>query len=335
MTSKRIMLVGEAWGEHESRLGRPFAGPAGAMLDAFLKAHGIVRSDCYITNVFNFQPPYNKILSLCGPKTASLPEWPVLQKGKYVRAEFKPEIDRLLVEVESVNPNVIIALGGTACWALLRNGSIKKLRGSPSIGITGHKVFPTYHPSAVLREYKLRPIVFSDFKKIVKEAEHPHVIRPERTFWIEPTLEDLAAFDAHIAASEWLSLDIETWNRQITCVGFAPSTSLALVVPFVYRGHKSGNYWPSLSQEMSAWAYVRRWCGMGKKVIGQNILYDCNYLWKIYGIPVYHVWDDTMLLQHAAQPEMEKSLAFLSSIYTTEPQHKYMRGKVTTLKKED
>jgi hypothetical protein len=81
-----------------------------------------------------------------------------------------------------------------------------------------------------------------------------------------------------------LSVDIETWNRQITCVGFAPSIDRALVIPFVTRAHKDGNYWRTLSEELTAWSYVRKWLGAGIPVVGQNFNYDLSYLWRRYGI---------------------------------------------------
>lgn len=333
---KRILICGEAFGEREEQKGLPFVGPSGAMLNSFLAAAGISRADCYLTNVFNLRPAGNKLASLCGPKAEGIPGLPPLAKGGYVSIRYKGEIDRLYSEVRAVNPNLILALGGTACWALLRNAGIKKLRGAPiESPITGHKVLPTFHPAAVLRDFKLRPIVFSDFKKAARQAEFSEVRRKPRELWLEPTLEDLALFDWYITEADKLSVDIETWNRQITCIGFAPNDERAIVIPFVWRKEKDGNYWRTLAEELEVWKYVRRWLTLGKSIIGQNFLYDCNYLWARYGIPIYHVADDTMLLHHAMQPEMEKSLGFLGSIYTDEPSWKFMRQSHSTLKKED
>ena len=331
---KRIMLVGEAFGEREEQKGRPFVGPSGALLDAFLSAAGIARNECYLTNVFNLRPEANKILTLCGPKADGIPGYPSLQKSKYVSLEYKSEVDRLLREVNEVNPNLIVALGSTACWALLKAPSIKKLRGAPSLSITGHKVLPTYHPAAVLREMKLRPIVYSDFKKIALEADFPEIRRPAREIWTEPNLSDIVKFDAYIQEMDRLSVDIETWNRQITIFGIGDRNRV-LVIPFIWRGTKDRNYWPTLEAELFVWGYIRKWLFSGKPLVGQNFLYDANYLWSKYGLPALNIEGDTMLLHHAMQPEMEKSLGFLGSIYTNEPSWKFMRKGITTLKKED
>lgn len=341
--TKRIVIVGEAWGAKEAAEGKPFVGPSGWMLDEFLRAVGLSRSECYLTNVFNFQPPGNDLVHLTGPASDRIPGFPPLVRGKFVRQEFAPELNRLYSEIEAVDPNLIIALGGTATWALLRDQRIKKRRGSLDHAITRskrwamqpHKLIATYHPVAILRDYTLRPIVFSDFKKAAAEAEFPELHRPKRELWLHPTLSDLAAFETYIAESPTLSVDIETWNYQITCIGFAPSPAKALVIPFIWRGTQDGNYWPTLDDELAAWNYVRRWLNSGKQIIGQNFLYDANYLWRRYGIPIQNITHDTMLVHHAMQPEMEKSLGFLASLYTSEPSWKSMRSDIATLKKED
>lgn len=330
-----IVIVGEAWGEKEEEKGRPFVGPSGHLLNSFLASAGIERRECYLTNVFNFRPQGNRLLTLAGSKARGIPGMPQIDTGKYILAEYEPELKRLYREIEDVGPNLVIALGGTACWAVLRDRRIKRLRGAPIEGVTGHKVLATYHPAAVLREYKLRPIVYSDFEKARRESLYPDVRRPQRELWLAPNLEDMAAFERYILESEWLSVDIETWNRQITCIGFAPSIDRAIVVPFIHHGSPDGNYWRTFVEEKQAWEYVRRWLQYGKKVVGQNFLYDCNYLWSKYGTPVYDVEGDTMLLSHAMQPEMEKSLALLGTLWTDEPPWKWMREDIKTLKKED
>src|SRR5687768_9984620 len=140
------MLVGEAYGEKEEELGIPFVGPSGFILDQMLAQAGISRRECYLTNVFNFRPrPSNDIKNVCGPKGTALGGYPALQQGKYVRAEFAPELDRLYKEIERERPNIIILLGGTASWALLRTSGIKSIRGylnAAEIGGRAVKVLP-------------------------------------------------------------------------------------------------------------------------------------------------------------------------------------------------
>jgi DNA polymerase len=60
-TSNGIVLVGEAPGAEEARLGRPFVGRSGQLLDKSLAQAGIERKQCLVANAFRFQPPGNKI----------------------------------------------------------------------------------------------------------------------------------------------------------------------------------------------------------------------------------------------------------------------------------
>lgn len=366
MTS-RIVLVGEAWGREEAEAQAPFVGSSGRVLDGMLRQVGIRRDECFVTNVLNFQPKGrykdNDLKNVCGPKAEAIVGYPAISSGKYLRAEFQSELSRLYTEIFNEGPTLIVALGATAAWALLGTTGIKKIRGAPSV-LTGPafakigspiKVFPTYHPAAVMRDWGgLRPTVISDLAKAKHEATFPELRRPRREIWIEPTLSDLANFERDfIIPSRDLSVDIETAAEQITCIGFSPSIDRSIVVPFVRRGPGTGSYWSTLEDELAALAVVRRWCAMTlsddlkrrvgfpnlvglprKRGIGQNHLYDINYLWTRYGI-MLACDEDTMLLHHALQPELEKGLGYLASIYTDELPWKFMREKHETLKKED
>lgn len=333
----KMLLLGEAWGSEEVKEGKPFVGSAGYTLNTMLRQIGINRDECYVTNVFNLQPqPKNDIVNLCGPKADSIPGTGPLIKGKYVRAQYAPELVRLYAELDRVQPNIVVALGATAAWAVLGTSGIRHIRGAPMVGRNGVKVLPTYHPSAVNREWSIRPIVLADLSKAKREQEFPDVRRPHRFIHIEPTLTDLIEFEyKYIRPSQSLSIDIETKGDQITCIGFAPSTERCLVVPFHDRKKADGNYWPTLGDEIKAWEWVRRICALDKHIVGQNFVYDMHFLWRRYGITVPSATDDTMLLHHALQPEMEKGLGFLGSVYTDEAVWKFMREKHETVKRED
>lgn len=323
-----IMLIGEAWGEKEEEEGRPFVGASGFILDGMLSQAGISRRECYVTNVFNLRPrPSNDIKNLCGPKGTAIAGYPPLLKGKYVRAEFTPELERLHAEIRSEQPNIIVALGATAAWALLRSSGIKSIRGALTLAsIPGLdyqvKVLPTYHPAAVARQWNLRPVTISDLDKARRHSAVRDYRRPERLIWIAKTLEDISRYDEeHIAPATQLASDVETQQDQVDCISFAPSPSTALVIPFFYRDGRS--YW-SRVDEVIVWKIIARWFAT-KEVIWQNGMFDMNIIWSRYGIPVPGTAEDTMLLHHSYQPEMEKGLGFLGSIYTDEPSWKHMR----------
>lgn len=338
-SASRLMVVGEAWGRHEEEAGEPFVGPTGRFLHVIAKTAGLSLRDAFLTNVFNLRPkPTNAIENLAGPRDEGLPGYPPISSGKYIRREFAPELERLEREIRAFAPTMILALGATAVWALLHERSIAKVRGTPVMSRYGVKVFPTYHPAAVLRQQSLRPIIYADFKKAARELSRgPEIHRPEREFWLAPTLRDLPEFESRflIHAKE-IGADIETKSGTITCIGFSADHRAAIVVPFWSYYAADGNYWPTAYQERRAWEWCRHIL-VSYPLVFQNGLYDINYLWSRMGIPARGARDDTMLMHHALQPEMPKGLGVLGSLYTDEPSWKHMRRreKDETLKKED
>lgn len=337
MSDARILICGEAYGKQDEEEGRPFTGASGYFLDQVLAQAGINRKDAFVTNVFNLRPLGNMIDNLCGPRATAVEGYPRMSNNKFIRSEFGAELRRLEREVATYAPTLILALGGTAAWFFLGDGRISKIRGSAVMGRHGIKVLPTYHPAAVLRDWTLRPIVQKDMEKAERESRYPDLRRPPRYIHIEPSFQDIKDFHAqYIAPSDTLSTDVETIANQITCIGLAPSPDRALVIPFYDPTRPGGNYWADEREEIRVWLWLRDLFRERKRNIGQNFLYDAGFLWRSYGIPVWGMegGDDTMLMHHALQPELQKGLAFLGSIYTDEAPWKLER-KTDTVKKED
>ena len=174
----RICIIGEAPGAEEDRLLRPFAGPAGTVLESCLHAAGLTRSDCYITNTIKVKPRNNDIEpyfnSRTGTFTAAGIDW----------------VDALEEELTSIRSNVIVPLGSVAMAAITGRRSIAKFRGYvaeslPRYGV--RKVIPAYHPAASLRgQYILRYYITADLRKAKIESEFPEIIRPKRNI-VTPT----------------------------------------------------------------------------------------------------------------------------------------------------
>lgn len=365
--SKPIILLGEAMGANEVRTGTPFVGASGIellkMLDEskILELTSIDRDylnqfwntsdplnidmiwrlhpEVHRTNVFAQHPPGNNIESFCGPRTEGITGYPALLKSKYVRRDYIHELERLGEEIATIDPNLVIALGNTPLWSLCGLTGISKIRGTTRLSThtaTGFKVLPTYHPAAVLRQWELRPTTVIDLMKARREAEFAEVRRPQREIWIEPTLEDLETFYVEQAKHPTWAVDIETSGNQVTCIGFAPTANIALVVPFADQRRKGRNYWGSKDDECHAWNFVRR--VLEDRTIRktfQNGLYDIAFLWRSVGLKVYGAEEDTMLLHHALQPEALKGLAYLGSIYSDEgPWKSERKGTDTTIKRD-
>lgn len=137
-TDAELMLVGEQPGDQEDLAGRPFVGPAGQMLDLACKAAGIDRATVYVTNAvkhFKFVP-----------------------RGKR-RLHQKPETGEIVpcrwwldLEMQLVQPRLIVALGATAAESLTGTGKgILRRRGTLERTQAGTPVFLTIHPSYLLR----------------------------------------------------------------------------------------------------------------------------------------------------------------------------------------
>ncbi len=364
----KIVFVAEAYGEQEDKLKKGMVGPTGIELLKLCHEAGVIelsRDDwscisefwtsyepAYVdliwqnhpeiarTNVINQRPPQNKLLAFTGGKAEGVRGWPAIIKGKFLLKSFLPELERLAEELDQWNPNLIVALGNTALWALHGVTAISKNRGTTMLSthtIAGFKLLATYHPAAIFQQWSLRPVVVIDLMKAAREMTFPEIRRPAREIWIEPTLEDLEEFyDNYIDRCSLLSVDIETSGKLITCIGFSPRKDIALVVPFFDPRKRGRSYWPTARDEGQAKLFCKRVLETARiKKLFQNGLYDVAFLWRADGIRVMGAEEDTMLLHHALQPESLKGLGFLGSIYTDEGSWKQMRGEVETVKRDD
>jgi DNA polymerase len=129
----QLMLIGEGPGETEDRLGRPFVGRAGELLNEILSAIELPREDVYIANIVKSRPPQNR---------RPLPD------------EVSACIPYLHRQIALIKPKVILALGGTAGESLLNalnaRKSLTELRGKVH-RLAGIPLVVTYHPAALLR----------------------------------------------------------------------------------------------------------------------------------------------------------------------------------------
>lgn len=324
----KIALVGECWGENEELTGLPFMGNAGQELMRLLAEAEIDYSKCFITNTLNARPPGNDLAQFCGAKRDVGPHYalPPLRQGKYLLPEYLPELDRLRNELETVRPHIVVALGGTALWALTGHGNIGSTRGAIAEAklVPGLKLLATYHPSYLFKVWANRPIVLADLMKAKREAEFPEIRRPKCTILVEPTLNEMWAWAKRPIHA--LAVDIETGMGQIKCIGFARSRSDAIVVSFVDFTRPGNRTWDTLESELQAWNWVEHMLQLDVPKIFQNGLYDLQYILRA-GIRPTRCECDTMLLHHALYPELKKGLGFLGSIYTNHASWKLMRGR--------
>jgi DNA polymerase len=132
----RLMIVGEAPGADEDRIGLPFVGASGKLLDAMLAAIGLDRTSVFICNVVPWRPPGNR---------------------KPEPAEVELCLPFVSRQIELVDPAVLLLLGGAPTSALLaRTDSITRLRGhwiDYQSKRLSHPIpaMPTFHPAYLLR----------------------------------------------------------------------------------------------------------------------------------------------------------------------------------------
>ncbi len=132
----RLMFVGEAPGADEDAQGEPFVGAAGQLLTKIIQATGLSRETVYIANILK-----------CRPDT------PGQTSGnrKPTSEEMATCIPWLHEQIDLIQPQVLVALGGTAVEGLLgKTVGITKLRGNWQ-SYRGIPLMPTYHPSYLLR----------------------------------------------------------------------------------------------------------------------------------------------------------------------------------------
>jgi len=343
-SNARIFILAEAPGEKEVERGVPLVGPSGQELRRMLSTVGISLDECYKANVFSRRPADNN-LALYGqpdPTEETKSYGPLTSNPiTYLRPEFLPELERVYREIAAVRPNVVLALGNTATWALGLGTGITSIRGSVQVAHLMElqrplKVLPTFHPALVLRQWDQRVIVLADLEKCLAESHTPEFTFDNTELWLNPTLEDLVDFDArYMERAQECAADIETKRGQITAISFSPDPSIVLAIPFWIEG-PSPNYWPTPSTEAQAWSFVRKWMERRDLVkIFQNGLYDLQYLAHICTPRACS--EDTMIAHHSLYTELRKGLGFLGSIYCNVSSWKNMRTfrREEQLKRDD
>ena len=149
-STPKIMFIGEAPGDKESRTGKPFVGRAGQLLNELLESVGITRESVYITNIVKDRPPKNR-----DPKPEEI-------------ELYGPFLDE---QIETMKPEVIATLGRFSMeYVMKRYGlseelkAISDLHGKVLVSPKGFKLVPLFHPAAAIYNQKLKPILFEDFK---------------------------------------------------------------------------------------------------------------------------------------------------------------------------
>ncbi len=160
-----LMCGGEGPGETEDRLGRPFVGRAGELLEKMLAAIGFARADVYIANTVKCRPTMD-----LGHRLGNRAPTPDEMKN------CRPYLDQ---QIEVIRPRVILALGAPAAKSFMgERFSITKQRGQWHDGPLGIPVIATFHPAYILRQTggamtEVKRLVWSDLKAVRARIDEP------------------------------------------------------------------------------------------------------------------------------------------------------------------
>lgn len=158
----RIMLIGEAPGEQETLLGRPFVGKAGKNLDEFLELAGISRKELYVSNTVKFRPTR---ISETG-RTINRPP---------TQEEIRLFLPWLRREIELVGPECVVTLGNVPLRALTdRRTVIGDVHGQ-FLDCDGLRVYPMYHPASMIYNPSLRPVYREDVLRLAEWLKPPKI----------------------------------------------------------------------------------------------------------------------------------------------------------------
>jgi DNA polymerase len=144
----KVMIIGEAPGREEDESGHPFVGATGRFLNSVLEGTGLERADFFITNTVKCRPPKNRT-----PRTLEV---------NTCTSNY------LFEQIELIDPQLVVLLGGVAAKKLLGVKSINEARGRV-ITRGGRKFMVGYHPAVRFYREELGEKVREDFALLKRE----------------------------------------------------------------------------------------------------------------------------------------------------------------------
>ncbi len=258
----------------------------------------------------------------------------MLLRDRHVAPQIVQGYNELLAEIEMVQPNIIVAFGNLACWALTGKWGVLKWRGSQltaqigsgkgledAYSFTPPKVIPTIHPTAIHREWSLRAIALNDLRRVKKHmTSREYDTRPRWDFIVRPSFYQaqntlrLLWDKVRFGGVDWIDLDIETKAGHIESIGLSWTINDAICIPFMTRASKDG-YWSLEEEAELVWLLHQILVHPNVKIRWQNGLYDAQYIHRHWHFIPRGV-QDTMISQHSIFAALPKGLGFIASMYS-------------------
>jgi uracil-DNA glycosylase family 4 len=314
----KIMLVGESFEDSEDIL-----------LKQMLNHVGIYHHECKILTLNLFGGGYLD-------KKKTKPDEELLKIQKTIRDK-----------IDSIKPNIVIALGNEAMKAITNKRGISKWRGFIQ-QYNGTKVIATYHPSYVMRIYEHHVVVEMDLAKALTQSLSRELkydmVDISKGLPLQQTLSWLEV----AKRQERVAFDLETIDLHIRCIGIAyrdKNITRAISIPFMkFKSADMMSPNRLLTQTVSSDLPVTYWNERDEmqlldkiaeiiesssiQKVGQNsICFDSPILIKDFQMETVNHYFDTMHAWHLLYSELPMSLDFLASTLLNYPQ--YSAEKIT------
>jgi len=332
----RILIVADFPSVEAERKGIPLAGTEAALLSEMLHEVGLLYSEVRIAYLCAFRPYASKMRYAWTLDKAEAKQIPqaVYLKGAYCSPEFIDSAQELEREIRRVQPNLIIALGDAPLHWLTGMESVSKWRGS-LLTYSGIKLIPTYSPAQIMRMWEWRPLAVRDLQRCVALSQTPEFPQVDYDFIIHPdypeALRLLRSVIVRLNTTKTklpISVDIETINRHIACIGFALTSRSAFCIPFM---DKTGASFYTLEEEAEVvWLTRTILLHPMTDLVGQNHAYDIQHYVRSWGFRP-RIGFDTMLANHICFPGTPKDLGMLASLYCEH--YVYWKDELTDYKK--
>lgn len=309
----KILILGECPTSDDVANGKPFS--RANETKRLLKENGINPDNCWMTTVCKFQ-----VLPNIGKKKIPFPV-----RAKNQGIDIHKQLEELQNEINSIKPNLILALGKSALWALSGKYDIEHYRGSIMFGM-GRKFVPTYNPEHLSYQaqdvefmgYWNRHIMAFDIRRALYQSQFPELKLPHRTLQVAKNSYELYEFLQRYKDYKRPAIDIEARGHCLpVCLGISFTPSHGMTVPLWNVDNISTI--PDVDM-VNMWSILAKFLAEAE-VVGQNFNYDRDKIRRL-GFIIKRLTSDTMLKGFAINPELPKRLSFFQSIYTEEPFYK-------------
>jgi uracil-DNA glycosylase len=312
-----VCIIGEAPGADEDRLGYPFVGYSGQLLDTMIREAGFNNAnDIWFTNPYKSRPPENDI-----------------KRIEELGIPINLFTDQFFEELRSNKPTIIVACGKTPANLLCPETKPKAYKGkedekegfgswrgslliSPYLDWP-HYVIPCPHPAFVLRNYAEREICIFILTRAFEEFTYWQQNKalqslPMRNLITNPSFGEAYDFLNRCSIShDHISVDIELLRRKVPyTISFALSPLWAISLSFWnYPVREASILWRKMDEIFSK-----------SKIIGQNFTsFDAHWLRAMgFNININNV-EDTLILHHILWPGLRHKLEFLGMQFLRQP----------------